>query len=233
MNVSFYCVNFKDEERRSNMIKRFEILGMELKFVEPVYITDPRLDIESINSNIGTKRIWSIMLQHLDSIQDFYENTTNEYMILCEDDILLSKDMLINLPSILETFQELNLDVLLLGCLLNFKIDRQMIYQDYNVMKETEKYTYYDFPYHVWGSQMYLIDRNHAKFLLDKYTIDYALADLNRPFNPDWTLTKDGKKCMIYPMIAIEEGVSKSDHGGQNYFHLECFRVNYDENVYF
>jgi hypothetical protein len=37
---------------------------------------------------------------------------------------------------------------------------------------------------------------------------------------------------MIYPMIALEEGVTKTEHEGQNNFHKLCFDVNYNENIY-
>jgi hypothetical protein len=80
---------------------------------------------------------------------------------------------------------------------------------------------------------MYLLSRKHCYFLLKKYTIYYGLEDLNRPYNPDWTLTKDGNKAIIYPLIALEEGVTKTDCYSQNIFHETCFNINYDSNIYF
>jgi hypothetical protein len=232
MNVSFYCINFNDENRKMKMINRFEKHGIELQFVPSVYITDSRLESNKINNN-AVKRNMSIMLQHLDSIRHFYENTTNDYLILCEDDILISKNMMNDLPSIIDNFKELKLDVLLLGYLINFKLDEKNNNHDYQMIKKTDKYIFYEFPYNLWGSQMYLMNRNNCEFLLNKYTMEYALADLNRPYSPDWTLTKDGKKALIYPMIALEEGVTKTDDHGQNTFHNDCFKTNYDETVYY
>lgn len=232
MNLSFYCINFNDENRRSKMIERFRNQNINLEFVSPVYNHDERLNIESIKNDDGLKRIWSIMLQHLDSIKHFLSNTNNDYLILCEDDILISKNMIRDLPFIIENFEELKLDVLLLGYLIHFKLDKNVIHDEFSIIKDTNLYTYYKFPYHLWGSQMYLISRKHCFFLLNKYTINYALEDLNRPYNPDWTLTKDGVTAMIYPMIALEEGVTKTDHEEQNNFHKLCFDVNYNENIY-
>ena len=80
---------------------------------------------------------------------------------------------------------------------------------------------------------MYMISRKHARFLLDKYTIEYGIADLSRPYNPDWTLTKDGKKAMIYPLVAVEEGSTKNDCYSQNDFHQRCFLQNYNKDVHF
>ena len=246
MKVSFYCINFNDDARRSKMIERFSSHNINLEFVNPVYTTDERLNVGSGGSGVAAdgkditphKRTWSIMLQHLDSIQHFVENTDNEYLILCEDDILISKNMTKDLPNIIDNFEELKLDVLLLGYLMHFKLDKNQPNAEFPVIKDSADaaaapYTYYGFPYHLWGSQMYLIRRKHAVFLLNKYDINYALADLNRPYNPDWTLTKDGVRAMIYPMIALEEGATKTDHTGQNSFHKLCFDTNYDEQIFF
>jgi hypothetical protein len=79
MKLSFYCVNFNDENRRSKMIERFNNQNINLEFVNPVYNNDERLNIECIKNNNELKRIWSIMLQHLDLIQHFISNTDNDY----------------------------------------------------------------------------------------------------------------------------------------------------------
>ena len=223
--VELYCINFMDEERRNKMLNRFESHTLTIHFVDPVYTTDSRIDPRL------DKRVTSIMLQHLDSIRHFYETSTNPYAIICEDDILLSKHFATDLPNILECYRELKLDVLLLGYLLPFPLTKDM--PEFKLLKETEGYTFYDFPYHLWGSQMYLIHREHAKFLLDKYTMAYATADLGRPYNPDWTLTKDQKKAILYPMLALEEGIEKSNHEKQSEYHTKCFLVNYKRDLYF
>jgi len=234
-SISFYCINFLDEERKQRMLNRFTNFGLELQFVPPVYITDERVNIENAD-----KRTWSIMFQHLDSIQHFYTNTDNEYLVVCEDDILLSKNFLNGVNNAINHLIELNLDIILLGYLLNIKgkiNDQEQIvlnHEEYLLIKQDKYYGYYNMPYHLWGSQMYLITRTHAKFLLDKYTKQYAIDGLNlgRPFNPDWTLTKDGNHALIYPMLALEEGGTKTDHIGQNEFHQLCFELNYDSNTF-
>jgi hypothetical protein len=233
-NISYYCVNFLDDFRREKMINRFNKIGIPLQFIPPVYTNDERLPTDTIKTDY---RIWSIMLQHLDSINDFYMNSENEYAIICEDDILLSKDLLEDLPNIIIDFEELKLDVLLLGYLLPFSseefIDISLEGSEFSLVKKNEKYSYHEFPYHLWGSQMYLINRKHAKFLLDKYTIEYAITNIETsPFNPDWTLTKDGKHLLIYPMLAVEEGVVKTNDIGQYNFHKKCFDINYNPDIY-
>ena len=232
-NISFYCINFLDENRKKRMIARFDFFGIPLQFVPPVYQSDARLPQKEDHINCDS-RTWSIMLQHMDSIRDFYNSSNNEYAIICEDDILLHKDFVLDLPNILIEFEELKLDVLLLGYLLNISSEALLKSPEFSLVKKNEKYSYHELPYHLWGSQMYLINRNHAKFLLDKYTIIYAITNIKTsPYNPDWTLTKDGRHLLIYPMLALEEGITKTDHIGQNTFHQQCFDINYNPEIYF
>ena len=34
------------------------------------------------------------------------------------------------------------------------------------------------------------------------------------PFSADWSITKEGKRCIVYPMLAIEDGLTNYDDGG-------------------
>lgn len=220
--ISFYCVSFNDEERKEKMVNRFKAVDLELKFIDPVFQTDERVQ------NADEKRTWSIMLQHLDSIRDFYENTTNDYVVVCEDDILISKNINTELPTIIKHFEELELDVLLLGYLIHYSPHNNGYYPTYLT---NETHTYFDYPNDLWGSQMYLVSRKHAKYLLEHYTIEHAIASIGtEPYSSDWTITKKGKKAIIYPMLAVEEGATKTDHGFQNYFHQKCHEFNYNSS---
>jgi len=231
-NISFYCINFLDKNRKEKMINRFNFFELSLQFVPPVYQSDARLPQKDDGIECD-RRTWSIMLQHMDSISDFYNNSNNEYAIICEDDILLHKDFVSYLPNIIIDFEELKLDILLLGYLLNISADALSTSSEFSLIQKNKKYSYYALPYHLWGSQMYLINRKHAKFLLDKYTIVYAITNINTsPYNPDWTITKDRHHLLIYPMLALEEGGTKTDHIGQNEFHQQCFEVNYNPELY-
>ena len=226
--ICFYCVNFNDEARRDNMTSRFEQLGLSLNFMAPVGQDDARLaDVPEK----AERRSWSIMLQHMDSIRHFVEETQNDFCIVMEDDILVSRDIVNDLPGIIETYNNLQLDVLLLGYLIQFKI------YDHNkcfTLKErNDKYSYYDFPCDLWGSQMYMISRNHGINLIERYTIEHAINTIGaEPFSPDWTLTKYGRKAIIYPMIAVEEGGTKADLYSEIQYHLNCYLANYVEGLY-
>ena len=223
MNIPIYVINFNDELRKNKMIERFKKVNLELKITHPVYQSDSRLNFE--NPKLP-KRTCSIMLQHLDSIKDFITNTTSDYCIVCEDDILISKNLNNDRPNIICQFSKLKLDILLLGYLMPYKIENEHF-----KMKENS-YSYLNYPDDLWGSQMYLISRFYGLFLLNKYTIDYAKTHENEPYSPDWVITKNGNRAILYPMIALEEGDSKSDHQGQNDFHKRCFECNYKEGLF-
>jgi len=221
--LPIYVINFNDDIRKEKMIQRFNTMDIKLNFTPPVYQIDPRIPLYA-DAKVE-KRTWAIMLQHLDSIKDFYDNTNSSHCIVCEDDIMISKNFKNDLPNILQNFYQLKLDILLLGYLLPFKFNE-------NPYFKPKSYQYYNYPDDLWGSQMYLISRAYAKFLLDKYTIEFALNNLDKPYSPDWVITKNGNKAMLYPMIAVEEGSTKTSHEGQNNFHKRCFEANYDANIF-
>lgn len=227
-NISFYCINYKDESRKGRMINRFQTLGYNLQFVSGVEKSDSRL--KKFDDSLD-KRTFSIMLQHLDSIHDFVTLSDNEYCVVCEDDIMVSKTLREDFPEIINTYNKLELDVLLLGYLVPFKISPWFTY--FPTMEKTEKYYYMGFPNDLWGAQMYLFSRKCAIKMLEKYyNNDSAVLSNNPPYNPDWTLTKFGKRAIIYPMLAVEEGGTKTDHEMQNEFHKNCHVANYDPNVH-
>jgi hypothetical protein len=224
--IPIYVVNFKNDERKERMINRFSDIGMGLIFVDPVEVSDKRLKY------LPYKRTSAIMVQHLDCIRHFLEYTSYKYCIVCEDDILISKHLNKKLPEIIQDFEELELDSLLLGYLLSHRsIDGNWHFPK---LKQKEGYSYHGYPDDIWGSQMYLISRKQAYSLLTKFTPKFALDNLDIVhYNPDWTITKHGKRAIIYPMLAVEEGETNTDHQGQNEFHKTCFEINFKEGEHF
>jgi hypothetical protein len=231
--VSIYIVNFKDDDRKEKMTNRFNTLGYtNFIFTPPVFNDDIRFENKE-TPPLADRRVWSVMLQHLDSIRDFYDNTENKYCIVCEDDIHISKNMFIDLPNIIQKFNEFELDVFLLGYLNIYDLDNN--YYINKIYSKTDEFPYsiYQYPDHQWGSQMYLISRNHAKYLLETYTIEYAIVNMNNPpFSPDWIFTKVGKRALLGPMIAVEEGTTKTYDYGQNVFHIQSHQLNYNPEIY-
>lgn len=225
-----YCVNFLDEDRRLKMETRFDRLKIPVNFVDPVFKSDLRLSIDGVQAE--HKRTYSIMLQHIDSVQDFL-NTTDEcekYCIVCEDDVLLSKRFLEKLPGICQTFSELDLDVLLLGYLSPDKVLDSNVFP---LIKSDQNFVYTGYHSDLWGSQMYMISREYAKRLIETFQPSYILRTDSLPYNPDWTITKCGKRALISPMLALEEGEVKNECYEQMSFHQRCFETNFIEGEFF
>ena len=225
MATNFYTFSFHNPVREANMRRRFTEEGIELEFVEPVEPNDPR--IQKAPSEI--RRNWAIMFNHLDMIKKFL-NSAAEFGVFCEDDIFIRKGLKTYMPEFQAQFKRRNLEILLLGYLLPFK-PVEIRPSGHEFSEFGLNFTFHQFPEDIWGSQMYMLSRESAQKLVDKYTQDYAEATLTDKalvhFSPDWTLTKDGRRAILYPMLAVEEGIVVTTHQGQVDFHKRCFQAQY------
>lgn len=143
---------------------------------------------------------------------------------------MISKHLPNDLPEIIETYDHLELDVLLMGYLIPYKITDDNHY--YPLKERNYKYSYHGYPGDIWGSQMYMVSRKHAEILLQKYTVENAISDDAEPFSPDWTLTKYGNRAAIYPMVALEEGDTKCNWDSEINYHQRCFKTHYVEREF-
>ena len=227
----FQCLNFKNDGKKKSMKERFIKLDISCNFYQGC---DLEID-ERINKyKIGSS---SCMYGHLDMIHQFYYQSNKKYGIFCEDDILIHKDFKILLPKIIHDFEYLKLDVLLLGYLITFSIHENNQYLDFQLKNnesfKTENFSfhYHNFANDIWGTQMYMISRENAKKILDKYYIGYlektVLDSSLTPFSSDWTITKDGNRALLYPLLVIEDGKKKYDQIGQHNYHYYSFLNNY------
>ena len=232
-----YCLNYNNETRRIKMEKIFNELGMDCFFYNGVDFSDER--INKYNNIIcdHTKKCWSCMYGHLDMIHKFYYNTDKEIGIFCEDDIYIHKDFKKHINDIINNFNELKIDVLLLGYLLPFKLDPSIQYWGFdkkNLNIDNNSFQYYNYPNDVWGTQMYMLNRTYAKYLLDKYSNDYAILTTKNSeltsFSADWSITKDGNRALIQPMLAVEDNKITYDHHGQMDFHARCHQINFTDD---
>ena len=128
----------------------------------------------------------------LQMIEDFY-HSDKEYGLFLENDVYLHKNLKEELTYACHMYSKLNLDVLLVGYLLNCLPEHygyQLIYQD--------KYKFYRYDDHLWGSHGFILNKKQAKKLIDKYTVQYAL-DPSRVeiMCSDWVFTKQGKRALI------------------------------------
>ena len=229
-NYDIYCLSYNNLKRKSQMEERFTKINLKCTFEEGVGINDEKI----INNNGSSS--WCCMLGHIGMIKKFYENSEKEFGIFCEDDIYIHKDFEKILPDIIEDFKMMNLDILLLGYLTQFKIESNYIGFDLKSINNNLKYVYHNYPNDLWGTQMYMLTKKQSKYILDKYNIEYAIKSLTdntlHPFSSDWTITKEGNKALIFPMLAVEISDKKSGHYGQDIFHENCKNLNYDSNIY-
>jgi hypothetical protein len=229
MSVRFYTFSFKNPVREENMRRRFKSEGIDLQFVKPVENADPRISYAPDN----IRRIWAVMFNHLDMLSAFLTSDA-EFGIFCEDDIFIRKRLATFLPEIIEKYKRHQLEILLLGYLLPYKVAEIRAAND-SFREIHPNFTFHEYPDDIWGSQMYMLNRETAKRFLETYTLDYAIRTLTEPdltyFSPDWTLTKDSKRrACIYPMLAVEEGKVATSHQGQIDYHQRCFEAQYRQD---
>ena len=229
---ALYCLNFKNEVRAESMKKRFT--GLNAVLHPGVPVSDPRIAGRGLIPH--TEKCWSCMYGHLDMIREFAENDSRNYGIFCEDDILIDANFKARLEHVLVDFEAMQMDTMLLGYLITYPIVGdsngsyakvgQSIYVDLETT-ETTTFRYYEYG-DIWGTQMYLLSKKQAIRIVEKYANGYAdhfLANSDTvfpPFSADWSITKEGKRCIVYPMLAIEDGLTSysDDEGGQRDFHM-------------
>jgi len=221
-NYQFYCLSFNNKERKTNMIRRFNIFNIDYRIYDGVKHDDQRL----INKDLSDCLLkeWSCCYGHLDMIHDFYYKTDKKYGIFCEDDIHIHKDLINIIPKILNDFNILQLDILLLGYLTPFIVNKNMIDTRYSLKRKTNIkpiYSYHNYPDTLTGTHMYILSRNHAKILLDKYYGNHL--DNNTTFISDIVITKEGNRALISPVLAVEEKQSYIKNDLHNLCHKQHF----------
>jgi len=225
MSVGFYAFSYKNPTRKANLEAQFQKENLPLIFTDPVENTDPRLAASPEN----VRRNWAIMWSHLDSIKTFTQSA-HTHAVFSEDDLIIRRSLHTYINELTAAFDRRNLDIILLSYLTtsvpaglvtapSFKSsDRNLIYLEYDDS--------------IWGAHMYMLSQASAQRLLNIYTQAYAEATITNnslaPFSPDWTLTKSGKRALVYPLMGLEEGTVNTTHTGQIEFHRNCFKAHYD-----
>lgn len=215
-NIGIYVTSFKNPEREQAIVERFNKQGMAI-YVYQGMDNDYGEEYQSV------KRVWDIMESHLNLIKKFLESDY-EYGVFCEDDILISDTFQQDLHKVIEVYNIKQMDLILLGYLINVKpidMDCQLI-SLYNSTDPISLLEFYNYPDHLWGSQCYLIDRKFAKQLVERYTIDFAKRNRDLNYSPDWLITKNCKKLLVWPPLAKEKGDVLTDHQGQISYHQSC-----------
>ena len=149
------------------------------------------------------------------------------------------------LPQIIHDFEDLKLNVLLLGYLVNhdfknnFLNENSQFYSPFQCLKgETKNFehAYYTYPDDHWGSQLYMLSRKQVEFLVSKYNeINWKKAQDGNPienwkeYSPDWSITKEGNRALLFPMVAVEE--SKKHLLNRNLPHAITHVWTFEENI--
>jgi hypothetical protein len=219
MGVSIYCLSF-GLQKKDAMTKRFQAQGLSVVINPGISHYDRR--IYGLAPNAHVAKTWSNMYGHLDMIRWFVYHTEDAFGIFCEDDILIHTNFSKMLPALEACMKRQSLDVLALGYLCENPIDGYSNFPTLEEKTDAFPFKILGYPDSLWGTQMYMLSREHAKQLLDLY--EHSAADAyGQPFAADWTLTKQGRRALVYPMLAIEDGNAPSEPGGQRDSRIRCF----------
>jgi GR25 family glycosyltransferase involved in LPS biosynthesis len=166
----------------------------------------------------------------------FVNNSNKDYMILCEDDIIIHKDFTKKLPHAIDVMENHKLDILLLGYLCYNPVDQYSNFPEIKTKHSNETFKILEYNEDSWGTQMFIVTKDHAKKMLSKYYRYYAEQTLINtsltPFSSDWLLTKDGKRALVYPLLVIENGLSQYEDEGQMNNRIKCYNFSFRENTF-
>lgn len=220
-NVKYeiYINSFRDEERDQSMIRRINEVGVQANLYS--YKED---DDRARQISLTNLKIYGNFYSMMRIIEDFYYKSDKEYAVILENDVYLKKTLAFDLQKACDAHSFLNLDVLLIGYLLPCSPDQL------NLPKITtiNGYHFYSYPDDLWGSHGFIINKKHALYFINKYTIDYVKT--LETVGADWIFTKEGKRALMWPPIVVEEGTVKTDHYGQIKFHYDCKQFLYNDN---
>lgn len=234
-DCEFYCVSYNSPIRASEMTERFAKLDISLNVHTGVQMGDHRL---SYTDDLSMKRLWSCCYGHLDNLARFYA-TGKKYGFTCEDDVHIHMELATRMPTIIRQFEEMKLDILLLGYMTEYPIkDWYTGYHFVYPYDEARGYQYHHYPQNQWGIHLAMVSREYAGRVLDKFAYGYAKHTLTDkslpPFNPDWTITKfTEKRALLYPMLAVEDGKGNYDHWGQGEYHRNSHKANYIPGMFY
>jgi len=232
------CLCYKNETKKNSMIQRFETVGLPLQIYEGVSFTDPRIRghiCSERKNSLSVQRLWSVTYGHLDMIQRFLR-TEQPYGLFCEDDILVNRTLPDHIQNIMEDCKEMQVDCLLLGYMMTFKVEGWMANYEEIHTGVSRSYRYHNYPEELWGVHMYMLSRAGALKIIETYAHGYADIP-DHVFSPDWTISKcpGVKRAIIYPMFAVEDGkdtMEHYNHEGQYQFHMNTFKHNYIPEVF-
>jgi GR25 family glycosyltransferase involved in LPS biosynthesis len=221
-----YCFSYNNESRFIEMNERFSNAGIDVHWITAVGPDDPR--IKEADPPRPNPKADGCMFSHLRTLEEFLKSD-NDFAIVSEDDVYIRKSFKKDVQIAIDGMKRLDLNMLLLGYLLNYKpfeydirchhlLESPFVFL--NVWQET------------WGTQMYMVNRVGAEEILKKFS-DIKETEKITHFAADWTITKIEKNACIYPMLAVEKVYNRSINDVQCLFHLKNEEINFNPNYYF
>lgn len=209
--IEFGCLCYKNEVRKERMKARFEALHLPYRifdtfdYSQNYECANYKRILDSVGDDLHLRRVYSCILNHLFMLQHYYERTTQEYIVVCEDDVMLRWTISHDLPYIIDLMKKQDLDIVLLGCLLPY------------LPQEPGLHGYAE---DLWGTQSYLVNRRYAGELLKRFIYDSSFQPTSLTFAADWVITKlSPKRAFVYPMLCVEEGESGDKNDVHGKFH--------------
>nr|QBK89958.1 MAG: glycosyltransferase family 25 [Pithovirus LCPAC101] len=240
--TNIYCINVRSStDRRKRMVNRFETSGIldKVTFIDAIPSNSGLIDYYAgYTSNEKEKdkikrNVISCKASHIKAIRQFLsdapsiyfegenENIVNNYGIICEDDIMLSNDFLRRYE---ETIQNLpdNTPLICLSYLIWQYGDIKWSGKDRNIENIC------NIGKDVWGTQMYMISREYAIKVINKYDKDnHTLQSENSGhILTSELITRKSGGYIAYPPLAIEDCIFSSiayvDHTRSN--HIQALK---------
>lgn len=224
-NYDIYVLCYNDKNREKRMVKRFEETGVPVNicsFKLNDYRVKKLLDLDQ-NPNTA----FCCFFNHLAMMEEFYYHSDKEYGVFLENDIYLKKSLCKDLKNACNTMKILNLDVLLVGYLIN---NQPEVFGCHNIYNDIYGNKYYCYNNELWGTQGFILTRKQANYYINKYTLDYILSpNMNETISADWIYTKQGNRALMYPPLVVEEGIiSDKENQIQINFHKNCKEFLYN-----
>jgi GR25 family glycosyltransferase involved in LPS biosynthesis len=156
-------------------------------------------------------------------IYDFYYNSDENFAVICEDDILLHERCKEIIEKIMKNCVDCNFDMVLLGYLLPYKIGLQPTNKQFQPITKPiqTRLSYFYIPEYLSGTQMYMITKKYARYILKKYYNNYAEI-MNNYYIIDKILTTNGNNTLLYPMIGLENSEQEDP------YHKLCHKIHFN-----
>lgn len=217
-NYQIYVLCYNNLIREEQMVKRLNE-------------TATKAIICSFKENIvqHNDRNISCFFNHLAMMKEFLRSN-KDFGVFIENDVHLKKNLNKGLIDACAIMTLLNLDVLLIGYLINKKPEAFGCKQIHN---DKLGNTYYNYGAELWGTQGFILTRKQAQYYVDKYTVEYV-QQCSETISADWIYTKQGNRALMYPPLVVEEGtIAEKEHQGQINFHKTCKEFLYNSSYTF